>query len=67
MKQGSASRAVTEGKVEPKPMAIRPGGVGQIGIVIDPKAHEAMHAGRGYKAPVTGSQSHPAGSQGKHR
>ena len=77
MKQGRASHSGSGAtKVEPRPQAINPGGVGQLGImqgnhVTDGRpannAIEPIHAGRGLKAPMVGQTSHHAGSQGKHK
>jgi len=76
MKQGRASRdGRYGGKVEPKPHAINPGGVAQLGQMQgshvtshdDTNYHgDPMHAGRGYKSPMIKSQSHNRGSQGRY-
>ena len=66
MKQG---RATVEGrldqKVEPKPRAVDPCAVFEIGTSVPYKKTE-LYKGRGYKAPMVGEESHPCGSQGKH-
>lgn len=77
MKQGRAARDVVEGrKTQPKPHAINPAAVSQIGTAVDPKAVERMSAGRGYKGaspvpqspgPGGGRTIHHCGSQGKHK
>ena len=73
MKQGSGMMSHMGMKVEPRPMAMRPAGVAQIGIaqgthVMDKGemhgAFERMHAGRGFKAPHdTSVTHHKCGSQ----
>jgi hypothetical protein len=65
MKQGEATRSVTEVKTEPKPQVINPAWAGQYGNAVDPKAVEHMHAGRGFKSPPIGSTTHQCGSQGR--
>ncbi len=69
MKQGRASRSGMEStKVEPKSRAVDPAGVNQLGNHVGPaRAVEPLYEGRGYKAPMTGEQSHHCGSQGKHK
>lgn len=76
MKQGQAGRSVTETKVEPKSRAANPGGVGQLGQsqgnhVMDKGrvrgGAEPLYKGRGYEAPMAGTDFHHCGSQGKHR
>lgn len=65
MKQGEASSSgPADRKREPISQAMSPKGAGQIGI-IQGKAPVNIYAGRGYTAPMTGSQTHPKGSQGK--
>jgi hypothetical protein len=76
MKQGRADRSGPESrKPEPKPMALSPKGVSQIGTAVDPKAVEAIHRGQGYMGPTPqpqrqgpggGRTIHDCGSQGKH-
>ena len=77
MKQGRASHSGSGAtKVEPRPQAMNPAGVAQIGIMLGnhvtdggPASNPAVsiHAGRGLKAPMVGSTSHHCGSQGKHK
>jgi hypothetical protein len=77
MKQGSGHSTHSQGKVEPKPHAINPGGVAQLGIMQGNHvtgegasvngAVEAMHKGRGYSAPKAGEDTHHCGSQGRYR
>ena len=65
MKQGSASRSDYKGKTEPMPKAVNPGTVADIGIQqVRYRPHKDL--GRGYKAPMASSSTHPSGSQGKH-
>lgn len=77
MKQGQASRTVTEVKVEPTPHAINPGWVAQLGQMQgthvtgeSPEifgAFEKKHAGRGFKGPPLDSMAtHKGGSQGRY-
>lgn len=75
MRQGSASRTVTEVKVEPRSKAIIPAGAAQIGIRIGNHITDhgstgyggvPLGAGRGFKAPRdVGVTVHRGGSQGK--
>jgi hypothetical protein len=65
MKQGSSNTTVTEVKREPIPHAISHAGASQIGETVDKRAIEALHKGRGYKAPMAGCEVHHSGSQGK--
>jgi hypothetical protein len=75
MRQGRASRHVTEVKVEPTPHSIVPAGVAQLGQAqgnhITDQGHTGYHgvnpnAGRGFKAPMdAGRQVHKSGSQGR--
>lgn len=67
MKQGHASYQAPQKKVEPKPKAVNPAGVAQLGTHVGPRrAVETLYQGHGYKAPMCGSQTHKAGSQGRH-
>lgn len=68
MKQGPSRSYSGPTKVEPKPRAVNPAGVAQIGMAQARMAVvEPIYAGKGYKAPTGGSQVHHRGSQGKHR
>ena len=76
MKQGSGKSSHSAGKVEPKPMAVHPGYAGQLGIAQGNHVTEigtvkggaeTMHAGRGFKAPTAGEETHHCGSQGRHK
>jgi hypothetical protein len=68
MKQGRASSSkVTSTKVEPKAHAINPGAVSRMGIEPGPFTKpKQLYEGRGLEAPMVGTTSHKAGSQGKH-
>lgn len=65
MKQGTGTN-YSDRKVEPKPQAINPGGVSQLGTAVAGQP-TPIHAGRGFQAPKPNAEtSHPCGSQGKH-
>lgn len=67
MKQGAASHSgVASTKVEPKPQAVNPGAVARIGIQQITYKKIPLYAGRGLKAPMTSTETHHCGSQGKH-
>lgn len=67
MKQGKASSSGPGSrKIEPRPMAINPAAVADIGLQQVRHVPQPMHEGRGYKAPMNGSSNHPRGTQGKH-
>jgi hypothetical protein len=76
MRQGRADRSGRYGsKVEPKPYAWNPGGVGQLGqmqgshVTSDRDSDyrgDPLKGGRGFKAPSIKSQSHNRGSQGRY-
>ena len=68
MKQGSATHSGSGAtKPETKPTAVSPAAVSRIGIAQSPTTQPVqMYQGRGLKAPMVGSTSHPSGSQGKH-
>lgn len=75
MKQGRAPRRYDGYKVEPRPRALIPAGVAEIGIAQGNHVTEqgetgyhgvGMHQGRGFKAPRNANQTtHKAGSQGR--
>jgi hypothetical protein len=80
MKQGKATYSGPGArKVEPKPHAMSPAGVAQMGKATGGMIHGegsvtsrntsvSMYDGKGYKAPmVSGRQVHSTGSQGRHR
>jgi hypothetical protein len=71
MKQGHSNTSYGP-KREPRPMAINPAGVAQIGSALGNHVTdgsgkvnpvEQMHQGRGYKAPSIPSTVHHRGSQ----
>jgi hypothetical protein len=70
MKQGQASSSkMGSTKIEPISRAVSPAAVADMGN----QQHYAkgngpipLYEGRGLKAPMVGSTSHKAGSQGKH-
>jgi hypothetical protein len=67
MKQGQASSSgMGSTKVEPKPKAISPEAVANIGRQQVSYKKFPMYEGRGLKAPMVGTESHPCGSQGRH-
>jgi hypothetical protein len=76
MRQGHASKeGRASWKVEPKPHAASPEGVGQMGMALAFK-HTPMMGGKGYTPPGPdrpalgpggGRTIHPSGSQGKHK
>jgi hypothetical protein len=68
MKQGRATRDVTEGtKVEPKPHAVSEGAVARVGQAQYPGAKVGpLYEGRGLKAPMVSQASHKGGSQGRY-
>jgi hypothetical protein len=67
MKQGSASSNTSAPKAEPKPKAVNPGAVSQLGCMVGSKtAVQELYRGKGYKAPMHSQTTHKAGSQGRH-
>ena len=63
-------------KVEPTSQAVPPAYPGRMGVMQGNHAtdngtvrvqHIPMYEGRGLKAPMAGSTSHPTGSQGRHK
>lgn len=67
MKQGSGNSRTGDTKREPISRAVNPGGAAQLGtaVISNPTP---LYAGRGYTAPAPAKvDSHPAGSQGKHK
>lgn len=65
MKQGTGSSRSGPTKVEPKSVGVNPRAVAQIGIK-QVNTRPVAAVGRGYKAPMAGSENHKNGSQGKH-
>ncbi len=76
MKQGRASHSGTAStKVEPKANAVPPAYPARMGTFQGNHSDEGkaghvqkipMYEGRGLKAPMKGTTSHPKGSQGQH-
>ncbi len=77
MRQGQASRSGSAGaKREPIVKAVNPAGVSQIGSSMGNHVtengqilrgvSEPLYKGRGYHAPMVGSQSRNRGSQGRY-
>lgn len=78
MKQGQASHSgMGSTKVEPRSHAVSPAAVSQIGLKQGNHAtgqpapvrvtKVPMYEGRGLQAPMVGTTSHKAGSQGHHK
>ena len=68
MKQGNATHSGSgQTKIEPISKAVNPGAVSRMGIHPSPAAPKQMYEGRGLKAPMVGTTSHPRGSQGHHK
>ena len=66
MKQGTGKSMMGGQKREPIAKAVSPGAVGNIGIQNVRYRSQPLYEGKGYKAPMAGSTTHPRGSQGKH-
>lgn len=68
MKQGKATTSsIGSTKQESISRAVSPGAVSRMGSAMSPQTKpEQMYEGRGLKAPMVGTTSHKAGSQGKH-
>lgn len=66
MKQGRANSNVTEVKREPIAKSVDPCAVADIGIQQVYTKSVPLYDGRGYVAPMAGTDTHPCGSQGKH-
>ena len=68
MKQGQAQTSrVGSTKVEPKSSAINPAAVADIGIQQVRTRSIPFSTGPGLTAPMAGIDTHPSGSQGKHK
>lgn len=74
MKQGRASvSGMASTKIEPRSRAVNPAYAGTIGTMLGNHGDEGdmrarvpqMYEGRGLSAPMIGSTTHKAGSQGK--
>jgi hypothetical protein len=67
MKQGQASSSgMGATKVEPRPRAVCPEAVANIGLQQITYKKIPMYEGRGLKAPMAGEEVHHCGSQGRH-
>ncbi len=53
-------------KQEPKPRAVNPAAVSELGVHQVRTKQISMYEGRGYKAPMASASTHRSGSQGKH-
>ena len=53
-------------KQEPKPRAVSPAAVSELGVHQVRTRPVQMYEGKGYKAPPIASSIHKSGSQGKH-
>lgn len=71
MKQGTANSRAGDQKREPIAHAVDVCSVSEIGIqqvhVGRGASSRELYEGRGFEAPMAGSDTHPSGSQGKHR
>lgn len=68
MKQGQATHSGSGAtKVEPKPRAVDPGAVSDIGQQYIYTESQPLYEGRGLEAPMVGTTIHHSGSQGKHK
>lgn len=68
MKQGTGKSSMSAGKVEPRPVAINPRHVAQIGIKEINTRPVNPHLGRGFSAPApVGTTHYPKGSQGRSK
>lgn len=67
MKQGSGNSSMGDQKREPVSHAVDPGAVSQIGVHEVNYVKVPLYTGRGFEAPMAGSEVHPCGSQGKHK
>ncbi len=68
MKQGTASSSRSGStKTEPRSHAINPAAVADIGIQQVRTRSIPFSTGPGLSAPMAGTDTHPHGSQGKHK
>lgn len=67
MKQGTANNTNAQQKREPITHAVNPCAAANIGVSQVYTRSEPLYEGRGYEAPMAGTDTHPCGSQGKHR
>lgn len=67
MKQGKATTSVVGStKQEPVSKAVNVKAAANIGLAAGKGPPTPMYEGRGLKAPMAGTSTHKAGSQGKH-
>lgn len=68
MKQGTGNSRPGDQKREPISHAVNVSSVAEIGIhqVHTGGSSRELYSGRGYEAPLAGSDTHHSGSQGKH-
>ena len=69
MKQGPSTSKSGDQKREPIAHAVDVCSVAEIGIHqvhVGGGSSRELYDGRGYEAPLAGSDTHPCGSQGKH-
>lgn len=69
MKQGTGKTLIGGSKREPKPRAVNPAAVADLGIAnVRTTPAPSIHAGRGFRGPApVAKTSHPSGSQGKRK
>lgn len=67
MKEGTGRTTQSGHKQEPIPHKVNPAAVAGIGIHSVNRNSMPMYEGRGLKAPMAGTTTHPQGSQGKHK
>ena len=68
MKQGQASHTSVGGtNVAPTAHAVNVEAVAQIGRQVVRHSEIPIYEGRGLEAPMKSCESHPCGSQGKHK
>ncbi len=67
MKQGTANNTQSGQKREPISHSVDPCAVADIGIHQVYTVSKPLYDGRGYEAPMAGTDVHHSGSQGKHK
>ncbi len=66
MNQGSGNNSDSGRKREPIAHAVSEAAVSEIGVHQYRYTKIDLYKGRGYEAPMAGTDTHPCGSQGKH-
>ena len=66
MKQGPSTSRVGDTKREPTSHSVDPCAVADIGIQQVYTVSKPLYDGRGFEAPMVGTDTHLCGSQGKH-